>query len=56
MWHASAFEADAETWPDDGERPLTPDGAKRFLRAARGLRELVPAVDTVLSSPLTRAG
>lgn len=53
--HARAFEADPVNWPDNGERPLTPDGAKRFRRAARGLRGLAPTVDIVYSSPLTRA-
>jgi phosphohistidine phosphatase len=36
-------------------RPLTPEGAKRFRRAARGLRRIVPEVELVLSSPYTRA-
>ena len=53
--HAIAFDADPTQWPDDRERPLTPQGEKRFSRAARGLRELVPTVDVVLSSPLVRA-
>jgi phosphohistidine phosphatase len=53
--HAIAFDPDPAQWPDDRDRPLTPDGEKRFRRAARGLRELVPSVDVVLSSPLLRA-
>jgi phosphohistidine phosphatase len=53
--HAIAFDPDPTAWPDDRERPLTPDGEKKFRRAARGLRELVRRVDVVLSSPLTRA-
>ena len=53
--HAIAFEPDSSAWPDDRERPLTPAGQKRFRRAARGLRTLVPSVDLMLSSPLTRA-
>lgn len=36
-------------------RPLTPEGAQRFRRAARGLRRIVPEVELVLSSPYTRA-
>src|SRR5262249_22785781 len=39
----------------DSQRPLTAQGAKRFRRAARGLRRIVPAVDLVLSSPYPRA-
>jgi len=53
--HAIAFEPDPAQWLDDRERPLTPAGEKRFRRAARGLRTVVPSVSLVLSSPLTRA-
>jgi len=53
--HGVAYDADAARWPDDRDRPLTPDGEKRFRRAARGLAELVERVDVVLSSPLARA-
>jgi phosphohistidine phosphatase len=53
--HAIAFDFDTSHWPDDSQRPLTPDGQKRFSRAARGLRALVPSVDLVLSSPWVRA-
>lgn len=53
--HAEAGEADADQWPDDSTRPLTPEGEKRFRRAARGLRALDVTVETVLSSPWARA-
>ena len=53
--HAVAHKRDAERWPDDGERPLTPEGEAEFRGAARGLRYLVPSVDALLSSPLARA-
>ncbi len=53
--HAIAFNRDAGRWPDDSERPLTPDGEQRFRRAARGLRILVPSVRLVMSSPFPRA-
>jgi phosphohistidine phosphatase len=53
--HAIAFDADPTQWPDDSLRPLTPEGEKRFRRAARGLREIVAALDVVLSSPWVRA-
>jgi phosphohistidine phosphatase len=53
--HAIAEERDPERWPDDAERPLTPDGERRFREAARGLRKLVPDVDVMLSSPYVRA-
>jgi broad specificity phosphatase PhoE len=35
--------------------PLTPDGARGFRKAARGLRRVVPKVDGVLSSPYVLA-
>ena len=53
--HAIAEDRDATRWPDDSIRPLTPEGAKRFAEAARGLRRLVSTVEIVLSSPYTRA-
>jgi len=53
--HAIAGEHDPARWPDDRERPLTPEGEKKFRQAARGLQALVPTVDVVLSSPLVRA-
>jgi phosphohistidine phosphatase len=53
--HAFAAHADPSRWPDDAERPLTPEGAERFRRAARGLRRIVPDVDAVLSSRFARA-
>jgi phosphohistidine phosphatase len=53
--HAFAGHADPSHWPDDAERPLTAEGIARFRDAARGLRELVPAVDAVMSSGYVRA-
>jgi phosphohistidine phosphatase len=53
--HAIAEARDAERWPDDSLRPLTPEGVERFQRAARGLGKLVPTVGRVLSSPYARA-
>jgi phosphohistidine phosphatase len=53
--HAIAAAHDPVAWPDDRDRPLTPQGMKKFRRAARGLAELVPTVDALLSSPLVRA-
>lgn len=40
---------------DDFQRPLTRKGRKRVHRAARGLRELVPSLDFLASSPKLRA-
>ncbi len=53
--HAPAFERDRKRWPDDRQRPLTPEGMKKFRKAAAGLERLVGKVDRVLTSPLTRA-
>jgi phosphohistidine phosphatase len=53
--HAIAYRRDADLWPDDSKRPLTPEGEERFRRAARGILRLVPEVDLVLASPFARA-
>jgi phosphohistidine phosphatase len=53
--HGAAGSADPARWPDDRDRPLTPDGEKKFGEAAAGLARLVSSVDVVLSSPLVRA-
>jgi phosphohistidine phosphatase len=53
--HAFASHADPAQWPDDADRPLTEDGARRFRAAARGLRRIVPDVDVVLASGFARA-
>jgi len=52
--HAVAAERDRERWPDDRDRPLTEDGESRFRRCAVGLGRIVPRVDHVFSSELTR--
>jgi phosphohistidine phosphatase len=55
--HAIAEERDdfARTGKDDRLRPLTDEGRKKMKQAARGLRTLVPAIDLLATSPLTRA-
>ena len=53
--HAIAFDRDRRRWPDDAPRPLTPAAKQRFRKAAQGLRNWMPRVDAVLSSPLVRA-
>jgi phosphohistidine phosphatase len=53
--HAAAFDRDRKRWPDDQQRPLTPEGIKKFRRAAAGLEHLVGKVDCMLTSPLVRA-
>jgi phosphohistidine phosphatase len=53
--HAVAHKRDPERWPDDGDRPLTPEGEEEFRGAARGLGHVVPEVEISLSSPYERA-
>jgi phosphohistidine phosphatase len=55
--HAIAEDRDvfAETGQDDSKRPLTHEGRKKMKRGGRGLRRLVPGIDTLASSPLVRA-
>ncbi len=53
--HAVAHKRDGERWPDDSERPLTPEGEGRFRRVAWGILGFVPGVNVVLSSPYERA-
>lgn len=53
--HAVAHKRDRDRWPDDAERPLTPEGEERFRRVAEGILRLVPEIEMVLSSPFVRA-
>ncbi len=53
--HAIAFERNARRWPDDGERPLSPEGMVRARKAAAGLKQVAERPRCVLSSPLVRA-
>lgn len=50
---------DREEWEaegrDDRLRPLTPEGKKEMRRMAPGLARLVPTMDVLATSPLTRA-
>jgi phosphohistidine phosphatase len=52
--HAIAAERGAPGMSDD-ERPLTPEGKKRFRVAAKGLARILPRPDVVFTSPLIRA-
>lgn len=53
--HAIAAPHDADRYPDDAQRPLTPHGRERMERAARGLKALEGRLDLILTSPLVRA-
>ncbi len=52
--HAVAAERGPD-YPDDDQRPLTPDGVEKWRAAVAGLRRLGLQVDVVLTSPLVRA-
>jgi phosphohistidine phosphatase len=55
--HGIAVERDewAKEHSDDRERPLTDEGKKKMKECAKGLRSLVPRLDVLATSPLTRA-
>jgi phosphohistidine phosphatase len=52
---AEEREAFAETGKDDGQRPLTSAGRRKFERGARGLLRIAPSLDLLATSPLVRA-
>ena len=52
--HAIAVPRGTPGIPDD-ERPLTPEGEKRFRKAARGLARIAAPPEILLTSPLPRA-
>jgi phosphohistidine phosphatase len=52
--HAEAVERGTPGMADE-ERPLTPEGERRFRKAARGLARLAPRPRLLLTSPLPRA-
>lgn len=55
--HAIAGDRDkfAASGQDDSLRPVTAAGAKKMQRGARGLRWVIPSIDLLAASPLTRA-
>ncbi len=55
--HAIAEEREdfARTGKDDRLRPLTDEGRKKMKQGARGLRKVLPEIDLLATSPLTRA-
>jgi len=53
--HAIAVERGDAAYPNDNERPLTPDGIHKFRAAARGLKSLGARPERILSSLLVRA-
>ena len=55
--HAAAADKDefGRTGKSDDLRPLTPAGKREMRDVARGIREVVPDIDALLTSPLVRA-
>lgn len=55
--HATAADKDefARTGKSDDLRPLTAAGKREMREVARGIREVVPEVDALATSPLVRA-
>lgn len=52
--HGLAGDHDSERWPDDGLRPLTPKGRKRFARFAKALASRGVQPTIIATSPLVR--
>jgi phosphohistidine phosphatase len=52
--HGKAFPRSAK-WRPDSKRPLTREGEKRVMEAARGLQALGVSFDLILTSPYARA-
>ena len=53
--HAGSHEEFAKTGQPDELRPLTKTGIHDMKEIARGLRRIVPTIDSVVTSPLVRA-
>ncbi len=53
--HGIAYDHGDPAYPIDDDRPLTPEGRKKFRRAAAGLLELIDPPAIILTSPLPRA-
>lgn len=52
--HAWAEERDSQRWPDDGLRPLTKKGRKRFVKLVRRLQDGDFEPEVIATSPLVR--
>lgn len=54
--HGIAEELPAEVkGQDDATRELTKEGRRKMRKGARGLKQIVPVIDLIATSPLTRA-
>jgi phosphohistidine phosphatase len=52
--HARAVRRGALGYPGD-DRPLTEQGVREITRASKGIARIVPDVDMIITSPLSRA-
>jgi phosphohistidine phosphatase len=53
--HGIAVDHGSPYYPNDDDRPLTPEGQKKMLQSARGIKTLGLKFDLILSSPVLRA-
>ena len=53
--HAEAGERDPSRWPDDSDRPITPEGRRKHLAVAKAMRRMGIEFDFLVTSPLVRA-
>jgi phosphohistidine phosphatase len=53
--HAPAIARGSPGFSKDAERPLTPEGAEKMRRIAKGMKALGLSFDLILSSPYLRA-
>ncbi|HXY68118.1 MAG TPA: phosphohistidine phosphatase SixA [Gemmatimonadales bacterium] len=53
--HAKAENRDANTWPDDDQRPLTAEGRAEQRAATRSMKKMGIKFDFLVTSPLLRA-
>ena len=53
--HAKAEARDANSWPDDDQRPLTVEGRAEQRAAARAMKKMGIKFDFLVTSPLLRA-
>ncbi|HTY08244.1 MAG TPA: phosphohistidine phosphatase SixA [Candidatus Edwardsbacteria bacterium] len=53
--HGIAVDRGSPYYPNDDDRPLTPEGQKKMLQAVRGMKAVGLAFDCILASPVLRA-
>jgi phosphohistidine phosphatase len=53
--HAEAGERDPNSWPDDGQRPVTAEGRRKQVAAAQAMQRMGIEFDFLVTSPLVRA-